>query len=1000
MRKSPLIPFFFAVLVAPSGGCRPPADHGTETPPKAALGQPQATPAGSSAPPASADACSPSEDRCLSDDVARTCEAGARWVEKSCEEGSFCLAGACLPLRTDDGRALERASLLAPHGEGWLDAWSAAGPWPGPLVDGQAGAAGDAGAAPNVRAICAKDGYVSVHEKPQSKKGSKANGFSLPNHFVLSGHLVVGRPGRYLLTAGVAGRVRISIAGRPVLDAARESDPAPFRDEMRVPVELERGVSRVVVLVEQSDPVDTGFWLRIRTQEGLAPADLLFAPDPAAPCAPNDLLRADITKSALERAFGVDVRPSWAGLGPRTMKDLPFAAELAPDEKSPGRPIGEGVVKAGSIGAQDGTFALTIPLEKAGNHELRLRLGEAPGAARKTTLVYRPRLHEQVVALAAERQDIESSAAPRGDKDSLIWHIDELEKNIVEGDPDISWIKRQIEDAQKLVAALEKSGDPYAERKGVVRRAYRSPLDGRYSPYVLYVPGAYKPKGKPLPLVVAAHGLGNRPEIALRVVVGEAPESGFNGQLEARHMPGLPDLGAFIVAPNQFGNAGQRHLGEDDALRVIAEVRAHYPIDERRISVTGYSLGGTVAFFLPLHYPDLFSASAPLCGYPNLLGWDTIRKPPHTPWEDVLIQKRYILNWAENGQYVPLFMVHGGKDDPTRSQIMADRYRALGYPHKLDVQEDLDHNVWDYAYEDGDMVAQLKSHKRPKTPDRVRFVTGEWRYDRSHWVRFGGFETEGSFADIDARFSKKDGAISVKTRNVESFALDLAEFAQKKEIRVVVDEKPIDGPFGAETVWFVKQNDSFARASGEPSRAGRKRAGVSGPLDDIDRHPKIIVYGTQDPAETEANRIVAEHFASFDTFAARFPVKSDVEITDDEMQQKSLVLVGSPRTNRVLALFADALPARFEENAITFRGKRYEGDDVGLSFIHPHPKNPAEYVVVHAGVHAAGTLASRHLPRFSPDFLVYDGRITVQRGGHLLDRREVIAGGYFGIDWK
>jgi hypothetical protein len=73
---------------------------------------------------------------------------------------------------------------------------------------------------------------------------------------------------------------------------------------------------------------------------------------------------------------------------------------------------------------------------------------------------------------------------------------------------------------------------------------------------------------------------------------------------------------------------------------------------------------------------------------------------------------------------------------------------------------------------------------------------------------------------------------------------------------------------------------------------------------------------------------------------------------------------------------------------------------VGVSFIHPHPRNTQEYVVVHAGASVEGTLASRHLPRFMPDFLVYDKRMTVQRGGRLLDQRSVLEGGFFDVEWK
>jgi hypothetical protein len=129
-------------------------------------------------------------------------------------------------------------------------------------------------------------------------------------------------------------------------------------------------------------------------------------------------------------------------------------------------------------------------------------------------------------------------------------------------------------------------------------------------------------------------------------------------------------------------------------------------------------------------------------------------------------------------------------------------------------------------------------------------------------------------------------------------------------------------------------------------------------------------------------------------------VKSDQEVTDAEIAATSLVLIGNPRTNRVTAALEASLPARFEPGAIVFRGQRYEGEDVGVSFIYPHPRNEREYVVVHAGARWTGTLGSRHLPRFAPDFLVHDAKIAVQRGGHVLDRREVLAGGFFDEDWR
>lgn len=993
--------FLLANVVLGGGvSCRPPAERGVERQPYGLVSTDAAAPdaADNDATAADTAGCGPKDARCVSDDVALVCENGTRLVEHSCGAGSVCLGTDCLALKTLDGQTLDIATVLAPLGEGWLNAWSSVGPVLGSMGDANTLAEVDAGADLVPKALCAKDGRVDVHDKLESKKGSRGT-----THQRLSGYVVTGRSGPIVFTAGFAGTVRLAIDGKRVLEGTGEFDPAPFRDEKRAIVDLERGVHRVDVIVEQSTNAPTSFWLRARSPGGGPARDILFVQDSKARCSTTDLLSTNVSTRAVPDGFAIDVRPAWVGLGPRQTIDIPYRVEFDV-KKGETRVLSQGTIAKTAVGSSDGTFSFVAPIDSGGTHDVRIRLGEAPGMETTIAVVVRQSLHPRIVALSAKRSIIEESNASRGDKDSLLFHIDDLVNELGRGDPDTAWIKRRTEEAEELVAALEKGKPPYEGRTGLQRRAYRSPLDGNLQPYALLVPRVYRPGGKVLPLVVAAHGLGNRPEVALRVVVGEAPEGGFQGTHEARHFGSLPDFGAFVVAPWQFGNSGQRHLGEADLLRVIEEVRAHYPVNEKRISITGYSLGGTVSFVLPLHYPDVFSSSAPLCGYPNLLDWTSIRTPLHKPWEDVLISKRYIVNWAENGLHVPMFMVHGGKDEPRRSEVMAKRYRALGYSFDLDVQEDLDHNVWDYGYgtekEEGDMLRRLVGRKTPDVPEHVRFVTGEWRYDRSYWVRVLGLGAPDKFADIDARYSKRDATITVQTKFVESFALDLKQLGLKKEPTVTVNGKPVTGPFVTDTVYFVQQGGEFVLTGSEPSRIGKKRAGVSGPLDDMDRHARVIVYGTQDPAQTEENRMVAEHFASFDTFAARYPVKSDVEMTDAEIDSKSLVLIGNSKSNRVTASFEASLPVRFEASAMTFRGKRYPGTDVGVSFIHPHPRNAQEYVVVHAGVGIEGTLASRFLPRFVPDFLVYDARMSVQRGGHLLDQRPVLEGGFFDVEWK
>jgi poly(3-hydroxybutyrate) depolymerase len=703
--------------------------------------------------------------------------------------------------------------------------------------------------------------------------------------------------------------------------------------------------------------------------------------------------------SMAERGFAVETAPRLLGLAPRALAaggDLAMALELRRGGERVGDPVVREVAGKDLMGSV-GKLGTVLRPPRPGRYEVRVVAAGVEAA--KIPLSFTGTLHDRVVALLA--RDASAWPVPEASRDSFRGHVERLRDALLAGESDRAWLERMTSDAETIGDALAKGDDAYRARTGYVHRAYRSPLDGSLQSYVALVPRSYKPDGPPQPLIMAFHGQGRLPEHALRTVLGHAPDDTMTLAYAAHHLPSVGEVGAIVVAPSSYGNAGARGMGEEDALRVLAEMKRAYRIDERRVSVTGYSLGGTVSFLLPLHYPAEFAASAPLCGYPNLATYESVRTVPHTPWEETLIAKRYIVNYAENGLWLPMHIVHGGKDGPGRSQVVADRYQALGYEHVFDVQEELDHNVWDYAYQDAKMLSWLRARRRPAVPARVRLVTGDYRYDRAYWVRLVGMRESLQFADIDARWEEAERRVVVRTSNVSDFAIEAAALGAAPPERVVVDEVELALPAGAATVWLDRAAGTW-RAAAEPRpRGGAKRPGMAGPLDDVLRHPLWIVYGARDAAQTEANRMTAEHLALYDAFSGgRFPVKADHEVGDADLAGRSLVLVGNPASNRVTALLGDALGAVFEKGALLWRGKRYEGDTVGISFIRPNPRDAEQYVVLHAGVGWRGTLAARHLPQLAPDWLVYDERITAQRGELLLDKRVVLDGGFFSDDWQ
>jgi predicted peptidase len=81
-------------------------------------------------------------------------------------------------------------------------------------------------------------------------------------------------------------------------------------------------------------------------------------------------------------------------------------------------------------------------------------------------------------------------------------------------------------------------------------------------------------------------------------------------------LPALGGLAAIMVAPDCPGEGWTDPLSEAAVLALIRQVQKDYPVDGRRLLITGYSLGAIGTWNLALKHPDLFSAAIPVSGMP------------------------------------------------------------------------------------------------------------------------------------------------------------------------------------------------------------------------------------------------------------------------------------------------------------------------------------------------------------------------------------------------
>ena len=109
------------------------------------------------------------------------------------------------------------------------------------------------------------------------------------------------------------------------------------------------------------------------------------------------------------------------------------------------------------------------------------------------------------------------------------------------------------------------------------------------------------------------------------------------------------------------------------------------------------------------------------------------------------------------------------------------------------------------------------------------------------------------------------------------------------------------------------------------------------------------------------------------------PVKSDREVTKDELKNHHLLLVGRPDTNSVVARFRAALPVAFGSQSFAVRGETYAHMNSGVIAAAENPLNVRYSLVVAAGMSPASTL--RVAPQPGPRRRQRGGGPLPQRGG-------------------
>ena len=124
-------------------------------------------------------------------------------------------------------------------------------------------------------------------------------------------------------------------------------------------------------------------------------------------------------------------------------------------------------------------------------------------------------------------------------------------------------------------------------------------------------------------------------------------------------------------------------------MHLLEKLLQKYPIDTKRIYVTGLSMGGFGAWDMICRYPQKFAAAIPICG-----GGDTSK--------------------AELIKDIPVWAFHGSNDKVVKVILTRNMINALklaGGTPRYTEYKGVDHDCWINAYKEKDLLKWLFSQK-------------------------------------------------------------------------------------------------------------------------------------------------------------------------------------------------------------------------------------------------------------------------------------------------
>lgn len=553
--------------------------------------------------------------------------------------------------------------------------------------------------------------------------------------------------------------------------------------------------------------------------------------------------------------------------------------------------------------------------------------------------------------------------------------------------------KSLLDEAKKRISALKEDRTPWLDGTGQKVVGFYSSIDGSPQPYGVEIPeGLEYGKGKkPVPMWIWLHGRGDT-----------ATDLSFvYSRLMAKKPGQFQPAGTIVIHP--FGRYcnGWKNAGETDVFEARDNAKNRFNIDENRIVLAGFSMGGAGAWHLGAHFADQWACVHTGAGFADVQRYLKLTPDKFPVWYEQKLWGVYdVPDYARNFFNVPLVSYSGEVDaqrDSAEYMMEVLAKEGLKVPHLIG--PGMPHKYHPETIKEVQaLVEEAVAKGRNPMPKKVTLQTRTVEYGKMFWVQLIHMEKEWEDTRIDAEIGD-EGILRVKTKNVAAFNMRPAT----KPRAVEIDGQTLSGDWlncrkGAGGKWqlmddIAAKDESF---SGQP-----------GPIDEVFKHPFLVVLPEGDSASPQVTAWASAESSHFITrwrglMRGDPRVKRAPQVTEADMAKYTLVLWGDAKSNPLIAKVLKArsikeMPFSWTTEKVKLGAQEFNGATHVPVMKLPNPLSPGGTIILNSGLtfrEAHDRTNSLQNPKL-PDWAILD--ITTPPNAEAAGK--VVAADFFS-NWK